>query len=39
MTYFIIMGENGFLPNRLFGIRTEWDSPAINDLQDSYGQV
>ncbi|KFD57792.1 hypothetical protein M513_01462 [Trichuris suis] len=36
--YFVIMGENGFLPDRLFGLRKEWDSRAVNDLQDSYGQ-
>ena len=36
--YFVIMSENGFLPGRLFGIRKEWDSQAINDLEDSYGQ-
>lgn len=36
--YFVIMAENGFLPGRLFGIRKQWDSKAINDLSDSYGQ-
>lgn len=36
--YFVIMAENGFLPARLFGIRKQWDSKAINDLSDSYGQ-
>lgn len=36
--YFVIMGENGFLPVRLLGLRKEWDSKAINDLEDSYGQ-
>lgn len=36
--YFVIMAENGFLPTRLFGIRKMWDSKAINDLTDSYGQ-
>nr|AUG84438.1 NaKATPase [Platynereis dumerilii] len=36
--YFVIMAENGFWPRRLLGIREEWDSNAINDLQDSYGQ-
>jgi len=36
--YFVIMAENGFWPSRLLGIREEWDSKAINDLQDSYGQ-
>ncbi|RTG89249.1 sodium/potassium-transporting ATPase subunit alpha [Schistosoma bovis] len=36
--YFVIMAENGFWPSRLLGIRREWDSKAINDLADSYGQ-
>jgi len=36
--YFVIMGENGFRPDRLLGLRKEWDSKAINDLKDSYGQ-
>ncbi|XP_055950188.1 sodium/potassium-transporting ATPase subunit alpha-like isoform X2 [Argiope bruennichi] len=37
-TYFVIMAENGFLPSSLFGIRKAWDSKAINDLPDTYGQ-
>eukprot|EP00095_Tigriopus_kingsejongensis_P009713 maker-scaffold115_size343722-snap-gene-2.21 protein:Tk09713 transcript:maker-scaffold115_size343722-snap-gene-2.21-mRNA-1 annotation:"sodium potassium-transporting atpase alpha chain" len=37
-TYFVILAENGFLPDRLFGIRRAWDSQAVNDLEDSYGQ-
>ena len=36
--YFVVMAENGFLPNHLFGIRKMWDSKAVNDLTDSYGQ-
>ena len=36
--YFVIMAENGFWPSRLLGIRKAWDSRAINDLTDSYGQ-
>jgi len=36
--YFVIMAENGFLPVRLFGLRKNWDSIAVNDLEDSYGQ-
>ncbi|XP_022668605.1 sodium/potassium-transporting ATPase subunit alpha-like isoform X4 [Varroa destructor] len=36
--YFVIMGENGFWPSRLLGLRKEWDSKAVNDLEDSYGQ-
>ncbi|KRT82351.1 hypothetical protein AMK59_4730, partial [Oryctes borbonicus] len=35
--YFVIMSEYGFLPERLIGLRKEWDSMLINDLQDSYG--
>ncbi|KAK2705702.1 sodium/potassium-transporting ATPase subunit alpha-B-like isoform X2 [Artemia franciscana] len=37
-TYFTIMAENGFLSGYLFGLRRAWDSRAINDLEDSYGQ-
>jgi len=36
--YFVIMAENGFKPNLLFGLRKKWDSRALNDLTDSYGQ-
>jgi len=36
--YFVIMAENGFLPKDLFGMRRDWDSRAVNDLEDSYGQ-
>lgn len=36
--YFVIMAENGFWPSLLFGLRRQWDSKAVNDLQDSYGQ-
>ena len=36
--YVIIMAENGFLPERLFGLRRYWDAISINDLEDSYGQ-
>jgi len=36
--YFVIMAENGFWPSRLFGLRKNWDSIAVNDLEDSYGQ-
>merc|ERR1711910_319014 len=36
--YFVIMAENGFRPSILFGIRKNWDSIAVNDLEDSYGQ-
>nr|AOR50755.1 Na+/K+-ATPase alpha subunit [Tridacna squamosa] len=36
--YLVIMGENGFWGSRLMGIREQWDSLAVNDVQDSYGQ-
>jgi len=36
--YFVILAENGFWPRRLFGLRKQWDSIAVNDLEDSYGQ-
>ncbi|KAL3887086.1 hypothetical protein ACJMK2_027042 [Sinanodonta woodiana] len=36
--YFVVLGESGFWPSRIYGIREQWDSPAIQDLQDSYGQ-
>merc|ERR1712179_876663 len=36
--YLVIMAENGFLPRKLLGIRRDWDSSAINDLEDSFGQ-
>lgn len=36
--YFVIMGENGFWPSTLLGLRKSWDSKAINDLPDSYNQ-
>ncbi|GFY40645.1 hypothetical protein TNIN_340051 [Trichonephila inaurata madagascariensis] len=37
-TYFIIMAENGFMPQDLMGIRKAWYSRAVNDLKDSYNQ-
>jgi len=37
-TYFVILAENGFRPDHLFGLRKYWDSKAYNDLEDSYGQ-
>uniref|UniRef100_A0A673KTB2 Sodium/potassium-transporting ATPase subunit alpha n=1 Tax=Sinocyclocheilus rhinocerous TaxID=307959 RepID=A0A673KTB2_9TELE len=37
-TYFVIMAENGFLPQTLLGIRLDWDDRAVNDLEDAYGQ-
>jgi sodium/potassium-transporting ATPase subunit alpha len=37
-TYCYIMAENGFRPSILPGLRAGWDSRAVNDLEDSYGQ-
>merc|ERR1719297_703234 len=36
--YLVILCENGFWPSRLLGLRRQWDSKAVNDLEDSYGQ-
>merc|ERR1711881_38182 len=36
--YFVILCENGFWPSKLLGLRRAWDSQAVNDLEDSYGQ-
>merc|ERR1712226_633602 len=36
--YLVILAENGFRPERLLGLREQWDSSACNDLEDSYGQ-
>ena len=36
--YFVILCENGFWPSHLLGLRRAWDSSAVNDLTDSYGQ-
>ncbi|XP_050459933.1 sodium/potassium-transporting ATPase subunit alpha-like isoform X2 [Cataglyphis hispanica] len=38
-TYFMILMMNGFMPDRLFGLRIDWENPTINDLQDSWGQT
>lgn len=37
-TYSIIMVENGFWLSDLVGIRQIWESKAVNDYTDSYGQ-
>jgi len=36
--YFVIMGESGFWMTRLLGLREQWDSLGVQDVQDSYGQ-
>lgn len=37
-TYFVVYAESGFWPRRLFGIESDWDNKAVNDVEDSYGQ-
>lgn len=37
-SYFAVFALNGWLPFHMVGIETRWDSKAINDLSDSYGQ-
>lgn len=32
------MAENGFLPRRLFGLRSDWDDKDNAFVTDSYGQ-
>ena len=36
-SYFVVMGENGFLPSTLIGLRAQWDSEN-KYVVDSYGQ-
>ncbi|KAL8623500.1 Sodium/potassium-transporting ATPase subunit alpha-3 [Nucella lapillus] len=36
--WMVVLGENGFLAANLPGIRADWDSENLNDLQDSFGQ-
>ena len=36
--YFVVMAEHGWLPSRLYGIRSQWDDPENNGLLDSFGQ-
>ncbi|XP_066600412.1 sodium/potassium-transporting ATPase subunit alpha-like [Prorops nasuta] len=38
-TYFLILMWHGFFPDRLLGIRLDWENRSINDLRDSYGQT
>eukprot|EP00730_Choanoeca_flexa_P001989 TRINITY_DN10871_c0_g1_i1.p1 TRINITY_DN10871_c0_g1~~TRINITY_DN10871_c0_g1_i1.p1 ORF type:complete len:1130 (+),score=306.97 TRINITY_DN10871_c0_g1_i1:51-3440(+) len=35
--YFVVMGDMGYLPARLVGLRADWDDEDIHDLEDSYG--
>merc|ERR1719283_833725 len=36
--YFVILMQNGFLPNDLLGLRVPWDDKLNENLVDSYGQ-
>ena len=36
--YFVVMAENGFWPSKLVGLRSQWESRNLKDLEDSYGQ-
>lgn len=36
--WFVCMAQCGFWPHYLLNLREKWESPAINDLPDSYGQ-
>jgi len=37
-TYFVIYGQFGFRPKKVYGLRDDWGNPAISNLEDSYGQ-
>jgi hypothetical protein len=37
-TFFLILGQNGWLLQDLLGIQAQWDNVNVNDLKDSYGQ-
>lgn len=36
--FYFVMASHGFFPEKLFGLRVTWESPYINDIEDSYGQ-
>lgn len=36
--YFIVMAAFGFYPSRLLRLADEWDSPKVDDLEDSFGE-
>ncbi|XP_033027947.1 potassium-transporting ATPase alpha chain 2 isoform X2 [Lacerta agilis] len=38
LTYFTVYAQQGWLPHTLLHIRTSWEDPFTNDLEDSYGQ-
>ena len=31
------MGQNGFWPMHLIGLRSKWDDQTVDNLEDSYG--
>ncbi|GBM11726.1 hypothetical protein AVEN_75671-1 [Araneus ventricosus] len=35
---FLFIAEDGFPPDMVFGIKKDWDSKAIKDLNDHYNQ-
>ncbi|KAL5500322.1 hypothetical protein EMCRGX_G011866 [Ephydatia muelleri] len=37
LTYFVVMGESGFMPSTLLGLSVAWNDPTAN-VQDSFGQ-
>jgi sodium/potassium-transporting ATPase subunit alpha len=37
-TYLVILAQNGFLPDFIFGLRMPWEAQGFNDLVDSFGQ-
>ncbi|XP_065649784.1 sodium/potassium-transporting ATPase subunit alpha-like isoform X2 [Hydra vulgaris] len=37
LCYFIVLGDNGFWPSKLIGLRSSWDDINVNSLEDSYG--
>ena len=38
LSYFVIFADHGFYPSQLRGVREKWDSPYVDDAQDSLGQ-
>jgi len=37
--YLVVLGDYGFLPWSVYGVRSAWDDPNNNSLSDSYGQM
>ena len=36
--FLVVLGESGFWPRQLIGIRPQWDDPHNDAVLDSYGQ-